>query len=110
VSYAKDAPSLQFFRPSDENPNLHVFHERVRKLMLDYKDVLQGSAERAQIRLSPEAYNYWNHARNCWIEALGYEECRGMDAFFHRAGEQALRIAAVLQWFNEPQPFIQLSY
>lgn len=110
VSYATDAPYLQLFRPSCENPNLHAFHERVCKLTLDYKNVLQGSAKRAQIRLSPEAQSYWDHAKDRWIEAICYEKWRGMDAFLHRAGEHALRIAAVLQWFTDPQPFIQLSY
>jgi hypothetical protein len=30
-----------------------------------------------------------------------------MDAFVHRAGEQAMRVAAVLQCFNDPLPTVQ---
>ena len=38
------------------------------------------------------------------------ERWKGMDAFVHRAGEQAMRVGAVLQWFNDPQPFVQRSF
>lgn len=110
LSYATEAPSLMSSQYSDENPNEHRFHGRTRELMGDYKGILKGSAKRAQIRMSPGAENCWICANNCWKAMLNDETWRGMDAFVHRAGEHALRIAAVLQWFTDPQPFIQWSY
>lgn len=111
ISYATNSPSHIILNHSDENPNKHRFHERVRELMVDYGNKLKNSAERDQIRMSPEAENFWHGASSHWtVLPILDEAWRGMDAFVHRAGEHALRIAAVLQWFTDPQPFIQLSY
>lgn len=111
ISYATNSPPHISLNHSYENPNEHRFHERVRELMVDYGNKLKNSAERDQIRMSPEAENVWHCANNRWTALPNFNETwRGMDAFVHRAGEHALRIAAVLQWFTDPQPFIQRSY
>ena len=109
ISYATKAPPF-FNLGTDEssNPFEHPFHDRVRELMKDYKDVLQGYADREQVTLSLQAQEYLRYAVSVWKSLpLGDERWKGMDAFVHRAGEQAMRVAAVLQCFNDPLPTVQ---
>lgn len=111
ISYATHAvPHLSFSRTA-QNPNEHGFHDRVRELMRDYSMILRTSGQRAQIRLSPEAEQLWREADTYWKALPSTNEAwKGMDSFAQRAGEQALRIAAVLQWFTDPQLFIERRY
>lgn len=109
ISYATRAPSFfHFGSPQGTNPSEHPFHHRVRELMKDYKDVLQGYADREKATLSLQAQECLGYAMSVWKSlSLGNEHWKGMDAFVHRAGEQAMRVAAVLQCFNAPQPTVQ---
>lgn len=111
ISYATHAaPHLSFNRTA-QNPNEHGFHDRVRELMRDYSMILRTSGHRAQIRLSPEAELLWREADTYWKALPSTDEAwTGMDSFAQRAGEQALRIAAVLQWFTDPLLFIERRY
>lgn len=111
ISYATHAmPHLSFNRTA-QNPNEHGFHDRVRELMNDYSRILQTSAPRTQIRLSSEAEQLWREADTYWKALPSTDEAwAGMDSFAQRAGEQALRIAAILQWFTDPQLFIERRY
>jgi len=93
------------------NPNDHRFHDRVRELMNDYSTILRTSGQRAQIRLSLEAEQFWREKGKEWKSLPDCDEAwKGMESFVQRAGEQALRIAAVLQWFTEPQPLIERCF
>ncbi|WP_341773491.1 DUF3987 domain-containing protein [Comamonas aquatica] len=109
ISYATKAPAFFNLGAGERsNPFEHPFHDRVRELMTDYKDVLQGYADREQVTLSLQAQECLRHAVSVWKSLpLGDERWKGMDAFVHRAGEQAMRVAAVLQCFNDPLPTVQ---
>jgi len=89
------------------DPKTQPFNTRVRELMNDYRDIFASSCPRSHIQLSPAALECWNAAGDDWRQKkLFAQEWRGMKPFLERAGEQALRIAAVLQWFNGPKPMI----
>lgn len=93
------------------NPNAHRFHDRVRELMNDYSTILRTSGQRAQIRLSLDAEQFWREKGKEWKALPDCDDAwKGMESFVQRAGEQALRIAAVLQWFTEPQPLIERCF
>lgn len=111
LSYATDSIQHISFGKVSQNPNLHRFHDRVRELMNDYRAILQTSGQRAQISLSPEAGEIWSRADKYWKALPTTDESwMGMEPFVQRAGEHAMRIAAVLQWFTDPQPIIELPY
>lgn len=111
LSYATDSVQHISFDQAPQNPNLHRFHDRVRELMNDYRTILQTSGQRAQISLSPEAEQLWHEADKYWKALPGSDEAwKGMEPFVQRAGEHAMRIAAVLQWFTDPGPVIELPY
>ena len=113
LSYATD--SLDYYGHSlgarqKLNPNLHPFHDRVRELMDDYRDILETGGQRSQIRLSSEAEHLWSQESSAWKALPSADETWiGMDPFVQRAGEHALRIAAVLQWFADPKEEIGLD-
>ena len=113
LSYATD--SLDYYGHSlgarqKLNPNLHPFHDRVRELMDDYRDILETGGQRSQIRLSSEAEHLWSQESSAWKALPSADETWiGMDPFVQRAGEHALRIAAVLQWFTDPKEEIGLD-
>lgn len=111
ISYAKYAIPYFSYSECDEDPNKHDFHDRVQELMESYRDVLTSDALRAELSLSTEAREIWKMADKSWKSLpCTNEEWIGMDSFAQRAGEQAIRIAAVLQWFNEPNPNISEYY
>lgn len=91
------------------DPKTQPFNTRVRELMNDYRDTFTSSRPRSHIQLSPAAQGCWRTAAADWHQKkLFAQEWRGMKPFLERAGEQALRVAAVLQWFNGPKPMIDL--
>lgn len=111
LSYATDSVQHISLGKAPQNPNLHRFHDRVRELMNDYRAILQTSGQRAQIRLSLEAEQLWRQADRYWKALPSSDETwGGMEPFVQRAGEHAMRIAAVLQWFTDPQPVIGEPY
>ena len=90
-------------------PQAQPFNTRVRKLMNDYRNILTSSFQRSRLELSPAALECWKTAGGEWHQKkLFAKEWIKLRSFLERAGEQALRIAAVLQWFNEPKPTIDL--
>lgn len=113
LSYATD--SLDYYGHSlgarqKLNPNLHPFHDRVRELMDDYRDILETGGQRSQIRLSSEAEHLWSQESSAWKALPRTDDTWiGMEPFVQRAGEHALRIAAVLQWFADPKEEIGLD-
>lgn len=111
LAYATDSVQHISFGKAPHNPNLHRFHDRVRELMNDYRAILQTSVQRAQVRLSSEAEQLWRQADKHWKALPGADDAWvGMEPFVQRAGEHAMRIAAVLQWFTDPQPEVALPY
>jgi len=112
ISYAtKSAVQSYSNRNINENPLNHSFHNRVRKLMEDYSSILMNSSQREQIKLSHEAEELWKIKSGEWSSLrLFNERWKGLGPFVDRASEQALRIAAVLQYFNEPSTEIQRIY
>lgn len=112
ISYATKS-SQYGFTPCgvDENPNNHPFHERVRSLMNDYKAVLQETKSRKQITLSLQAQECLNEARAQWNSwRIFNPSWKGLESFIDRAAEQAMRISAVLQCFNEPYDAVEYSF
>lgn len=112
ISYAtKASPFFQQGTAVGSNPFEHSYHDRVRQLMKHYKRVLREVADRDQVTLSLQAQDCLRSATNAWKSMLVVNErWQGMDAFIHRATEQAMRVAAVLQWFDDPQPIVEGSY
>lgn len=107
LSYATDSWSYwgeaMGNRPKP-NPMLHPFHDRVKVLMEDYREILKVGGQRRQICLSVEAEQLWSQANREWKTLPGADNTWvGMEPFLQRAGEHALRISAVLQWFTEPK-------
>lgn len=113
LSYATQTPShfgASFAARDGLNPTKHSFHERVKELMNDYHALLKTGGQRRQIRLALDAEELWTVANQEWKSLPGLDDTWvGMEPFVQRAGEQALRIAAVLQWFTEPKEEIGLD-
>ena len=105
MSYATNTPShISFIKSPDKNLNLHPFHDRVRALMEDYRMTLISDSPRKQIQLSSDAERVWGEANDYWKSLPSSDDAWvGMEPFVYRAGENALRIAAVLQWFTDPR-------
>lgn len=105
ISYATNTPShLSFDKVPSQNPNLHSFHDRVRTLMEDYRMTLISDRPRKQIQLSSAAERVWGEANDHWKSLpVSDDAWVGMEPFTDRAGQNALRIAAVLQWFTDPR-------
>jgi len=112
ISYASlSTPCLDVHRGDNLNPFAHSFHDRIRRLMNDYAEILRHSRSREGMRLSIEAEKYWNAANEEWMRLCRFsQDWKGMEPFLVRAAEQAMRVAGVLQWFNEPKPILQLSF
>lgn len=111
LSYATYALPYISYQESNEDPNESPFHDRVQELMEDYREILKSNTSRTELNLSPEAVDLWKDADKAWKSLpQTQEEWIGMDSFCQRAGEQAIRIAAVLQWFNDPKPCISGDY
>lgn len=114
LSYATHTPSIFGFSSGARvglNPTKHSFHERVKELMNDYHALLKTGGQRRQICLALDAEELWTVANQAWKSLPGHDDTWvGMEPFVQRAGEQALRIAAVLQWFTEPKDEIEAPY
>lgn len=94
-----------------QDPSLHPANDRIRALQRDYSAVLQGKAAKQVVSLSAEAEEVWEAAQSEWRSRIIFaSQWRGLDGFLHRAGEHALRVAAVLQWFTEPHALIRGAY
>ena len=113
MSFATNASAMgmqQFGTPQRlQDPQAHSFHDRVRSLMKEYASSLDDPAsKRIQLVLDPMAANAWNNFTQQmeWLLTQG-EIWDDVRAFVRRAGEQVLRLAAVLQWFACPQPEVQ---
>lgn len=111
ISYAtKSAPYLNVHREVEQNPFNHPFHDRIKALMQDYQEVLQGDRRRGQVILSSGGKECWLQASKRWGSWRRFgQHWKGMDSFLDRAAEQAMRVAAVLQCFNDPLPTVQRS-
>lgn len=93
----------------NENPRTHPFHSRVRALLSDYANLLRNKEQSRQLLLlAPHAHTAWLHFYHYTEHLLSQRHLGGswadVGAFVKRAGEHALRLAAVLQWFEAPQP------
>lgn len=112
ISYASSSvPYLHVPRNENIDPFTHCFHDRVRSLMEEYRAVLQSRRHRAISTLSPEANECWLQASNRWRTSHRFQQqWKGMDSFLARAAEQAIRVAAVLQYFNDPQTVVKASF
>lgn len=112
ISYATKSSQYGIL-PSDvdQNPYNHSFHERVRSLMHDYKAVFLETENRKQITLSLEAQECLNEARGQWNSLRNFNSSwKGLESFLDRGAEQAMRVSAVLQCFNEPSSTVERSY
>ena len=95
--------------PSTDPAN-HHFHDRVRELLDQYSEILRGEPDgRSTLALSAEAEKVWCDFTQHEISRLllQYSSSEKVIAFLRRAGEQVLRLSAVLQWFCAPKPFVE---
>jgi hypothetical protein len=88
-------------------PSSNPFHSRVAELLDNYSEWLaKGQPERMTLELSREANCQWEDFYQHTLARLNppSHQCdwKELDAFVKRAGEQARRLAAVLQWFSSP--------
>lgn len=106
MSFASMSPALP--PPScSMNIHNHDFHERIRALMRDYKDLFMHGKPRSKMRLTADAEQHWKQALEEWEMLLQDGMWHSIRPFVRRAGEQALRLAGVLQWFAAPQEMIE---
>ena len=111
ISYATHSVEYGIVRSTqDLNPFSHPFHDRVKSLMRDYQAVLQETVNRKQITLSLEAQECLEDARAYWNSLRLNSNWRGLESFLDRAAEQAMRVSAVLQCFNEPSATVAPSF
>lgn len=85
----------------------HEFHDRIRTLMRDYKGIFTHAKSRSKMQIAPDAEQLWKLALEEWEGLLHDSMWNSIRPFVRRAGEQALRLAAVLQWFTTPQEMIE---
>jgi len=112
LSYATHSvPYANVPKEIEKNPFVHTFHERVRALMSEYSCVFKGIKPRKQVTLSSESTHSLEDASSHWKFLAHFDQrWKGLEAFLHRAGEQAMRVAAVLQCFNDPQLVVQKKF
>ena len=92
----------------------HPFHDRVHELLNDYADSLQhDNYDRLLLELDDEAKPYWNNFYQQTEQSSSSSNLNESQAkivsFVKRAGELALRLAAVIQWFHQPKTKISLQ-
>lgn len=110
MSFTSNMPNGFVKAHNVRNPREHSFHQRTKGLMHDYSEKLQSSSPKDKISLSPEAEQIWRNSLDSWNSRLETDEkWKSIQPFVKRAGEHALRVAAVLQWFTAPQAFIGCS-
>lgn len=93
--------------PCSMNTYNHEFHERIKALMRDYKELFTYGKPRSKMRLVADAEQLWKQALEEWEMLLKDGVWNSIRPFVRRAGEQALRLAGVLQWFTAPQEMIE---
>ncbi|CUB01600.1 DUF3987 domain-containing protein [Comamonas thiooxydans] len=93
--------------PCSMNIHNHEFHERIRALMRDYKELFMQGLPRDKMCLAADAEHLWKQALGEWEALLQDGMWQSIRPFVRRAGEQALRMAGVLQWFTAPQEMIE---
>ena len=93
--------------PCSMNTYNHEFHERIKALMRDYKELFMHGKPRSKMRLVADAEQLWKQALEEWEMLLRDSMWQSIRPFVRRAGEQALRLAGVLQWFTAPQEMIE---
>ncbi|WP_120970410.1 DUF3987 domain-containing protein [Comamonas sp. lk] len=93
--------------PCSMNLHSHEFHERTKALMQDYKVIFMHGKPRSKMRLVADAEQLWKQALEEWEMLLQDGVWNSIRPFVRRAGEQALRLAGVLQWFTAPQEMIE---
>lgn len=84
----------------------HEFHDRIRALMREYKRIFINEEKRSKMQLSDAAEELWRQAIVEWEELLQDSIWESIRPFVRRAGEQALRLAGVLQWFTAQKNLI----
>lgn len=103
--------SVHRFVSADQfgDPLTHPFHGRVRSLMNDYANLLgEPASKRQQLTLNHSATKAWNDFDQEMEALLHYgDDWDDVRPFVRRAGEHALRLATVLQWFSAPQPQVE---
>lgn len=97
------------------DPQNHLFHDRIRELLNDYADALRcNDSTRQVMSLDPDAQNAWSqfyqYTEDLLVQSSYDCSWEGLEAFVKRAGEQVRRVAAVLQWFERPQTRIEACY
>lgn len=93
--------------PCSMDAHNHEFHERIKVLMRDYKEIFMHGKSRSKLYLAADAEQLWKKALEEWEMLLRDGMWHSIRPFVRRAGEQALRLAGVLQWFTAPQEMIE---
>ncbi|WP_218240666.1 DUF3987 domain-containing protein [Comamonas fluminis] len=91
-------------RLNEEDLARHAFHLRVKELMKEYaRSIGKSEISRQHIGFNSEAADLWNqyHLQTKKISEP-YENWSEMRSFISRSGELICRVAAVIQYFVEP--------
>lgn len=107
--------SAQYVLQTNEDPQDHTFHNRTLELLCDYaKAQGRGDQRRQMLLLHQNAHFAWQqfyvHTTQLLHQSADDGSWAGVEAFVKRAGEHVLRLAAVLQWFDKPQRYVEEQY
>lgn len=112
VSQATSQSSSSAWMPnptSAEPLEHHAFHQRVKDLMREYaKSLGRPEIQRQHIKFSPCVALLWEqYVLQAEVLVGPYGDWGDVRAFVRRSGELVSRVAAVLQYFVDPQQDVQ---